>query len=790
MRDFLKIIKEKVLVGDGGMGTSLQKIGLLPGESSEAWNLTNVEAIKNVHRSFIVSGSDIILTNTFGANRIKLSEFGLERKICEINQTAVRIAKECAQDQCYVGASMGPTGQFIYPYGTLSFDDAYNTFKEQAVIFEQSGADFIITETMSDIGEMRAALLAIKENTSLPIVVQMTFSNNLYTLNGVRADAFALLAEKMGADVIGANCSGGPQELLPVIEKIISVTNLPIICQPNAGLPIIEDGKTIYPLSPDEAGIFAEQMVEMGVNIIGGCCGMTDAHIKKIAEKVKGASPKTRMVKRNTFLTSKSKVLWFGNNEPVAIIGERINPSGKKELRDELAKGSMELVKREAIEQEKFGAAALDVNVGIKSKGEAALMKKAVLELQKVVDIPLVIDSTHPETIEAGLRNYHGRALVNSVNGDTESLDKILPIVKKYGAAVIGLTLDENGIAETVDDKIRIAEKIIARSKKEGLREEDIFIDTLVLAVATNPEHPMQCLKALQIVKEKFNVKTVLGVSNISFGLPQRPIINKTFLAFALAYGLDAPIVDPLGEDILDTCNISSLLLKRGSDANKFISSFFDNGTENKKLKLEEAPEKSLYQAVLYGDKENITDKIDKVLTDHSSIEIVNKILIPALNEVGRLYAEGKYYLPQLMLSAETMKICFKYLEPLLKAKGRKKGKKVIIATVKGDIHDIGKNIVALMLENHGFDVYDLGKDVPLEKIIHAAEKEKPDFIGLSALMTTTLASLEEAVREIKKRFTNIRVIVGGAVVTEKYAKEIGADFYGKDAVDAVKKLS
>ncbi len=798
---FSDILKSKILVFDGAMGTQLQEKGLPAGECPELWNLTEPNKIREIHENYLQSGADIITTNTFGATAIRLEEYGLEDKVEIINKAAVEIAKEAVQNagHGYVAVSIGPTGRLIEPIGDLPFDDAYQLFKEQVVVATNAGADLFIIETMGDLGEMRAALLAVKENSPLPVIASMTFQEDGRTFTGTDPLTAATVLEGLGADIIGVNCSVGPKDLMEVVKELVKSTNLPLLVQPNAGLPKLVKGKTVYDGNPEEMAQYANQFVELGANLVGSCCGTTPAYTKAIATIVTGMTPLWRVIDFGLRVTSRTKTTIIHPTKLPIMIGERINPTGRKAFSQELKEGRMDRIRREAIMQQEAGAEILDVNVGVPSIDEKAAMLKATQSIQAIVNTPLMIDSTNPEVVEAALKLYHGKALVNSVNGEEESLQTILPIVKRYGAAVVGLTLDEKGIPKTAEERLTIATKIVTTAQQFGISRDNIIIDCLVLTASAQPEGIAETLKAIQLVKKELGVTTILGVSNVSFGLPDRPSINASFLSMALGAGLDAGIINPLDEKIQQTFKIGAVLTNRDKKAENYLAyatqnaNDGDNGKSNtngKPSKKDETPKDiydALYQLVLKGDKENVNSWIEKGLQEGKDpMELLNKGLIPGIEEVGRLFATGTYFLPQLIAAGETMSTSFTILKPELEKKATKQIGTIVMATVKGDIHDIGKKIVSVLLANHGFKVIDLGKNVPNDEIIGRAIEEKADIIGLSALMTTTMVRMPEIIKEVKERGLPIKVMVGGAAVNEQYAKEIGADGYAKDAVEAV----
>jgi 5-methyltetrahydrofolate--homocysteine methyltransferase len=797
----VEYLTKNILVFDGAMGTQLHTRGFPVGASPESWNLEKPEVVTEIHRAYFEAGCNVVTTNTFGGNRIKLAEFGLEDMLEQINIKAVECAKAAiTNERQWVAGSMGPTGKFVEPLGEISFDEMYEIYREQAVALFKGGADLLIIETSGDIGEMRAAALAAVENTNIPVIASLTFNEDKRTFTGTDPISAAIILERLGITAIGANCSGGPQELLEIARLFTNNTNLPIIIQPNAGLPKLVNGQTVFDATPDEMADYAEQMAEMGVNIVGACCGSTPKHLAAIAKAVKGLAPKHRNHKFGLRIASRTRSVEIAADKAPVAIGERINPTGRKALSEEIRAGKMDMVRKEAIVQTEAGALVLDVNMGVPKTDQVATMKQAVNRIQTLVDTPLMLDSTDPAVLEAGLKQYHGKALINSVNGEEQSLADVLPLVRRFGASVVGLALDDEGLPATKDKRIEIATKIVERANEQGIPANDIIIDCLVLTASAQPDAIADTLQAIPAVKQLLGVTTILGVSNVSFGLPKRPLINRTFFAMALGMGLDAGIINPLDVNMMMALKTSAVLANRDPHAAEYIEwsqrfeesseqSLKATGTVSTSADLSQITDifELLKQTVITGDKENVVARIEQGLRDgYSAMELLNNGLISGIEEVGDKFGKGIYFLPQLMLAGETMTASFKILEPELKKQGSKKIGKVIMATVKGDIHDIGKNIVSVLLANHGFEVIDLGKNVDNELIVERAIAEQADIIGLSALMTTTMTKMPELVEIVKERNLPVKVIVGGAVVTRSYAEEISADGYSKDAVAAV----
>ena len=781
-RDFLERLKDEIIVFDGALGTELPpNLGRCP----EELNLTHPEVVAKVHSSYVEAGADVITTNTFGGNRLKLKENGLEDRLGEVNTKGIEIAKEAAGEKALVAASVGPTGKLLEPLGEFTFDQFYHVYREQIKALTKAGADIIILETMLDIQEAKIALLAVKENCNLPVICSLTFTEEGRMVTGSDPLIAATILEPLQPDVLGANCSLGPKGLMNVMRDFVYYSNLPLIVEPNAGLPRMVQGKTVYPATPNYMARYALEFVALGVNIVGSCCGSSPEHTKAIVKLVGDREPKERKIMPETRLASRTKAVSF-SKKPV-IVGERINPTGKKTLQEELRDDRFSLVRKEAKKQEEEGAKILDINVSGEGIDEARTMRKAILVIEKMVDLPLSIDSPNPEAIEKALKVVGGKALINSVNGKEESLKVILPLAKRFGAAIIGLTLDEEGIPKTVQKRLQIAKKIVERAKEIGISEGNIFIDTLTLTVASQQDQALESLQALKLVKRELGVRTILGVSNISFGLPNRPLLNATFYHLAKRYGLDAAIINPRDVKLKSSSLAMKVLKGEDRGAKEYIR------TQRRVVEQEIRPKEAdirawLKEAIVDGDREGILELIEEMLKeDLKPLDIVDEILIPAITLVGERYNEGIYFLPQLISSAEVMKLACKRLSKEMKRETLSVQGKIVMATVEGDIHDIGKNIVSLLLSNHGFQVIDLGKDVKKEKILQEALSQKADLIGLSALMTTTMGRMKEISDELKRRRINIPTLVGGAVVTNQYAKRIGAT-YARDAVEAVKK--
>jgi len=775
----IEYLKDNVVCFDGAMGTEIIKKGLKLGEVTELYNVENREIIKDIHKSYVMAGCDVITANTFGANRLKLKDTSYS--VEEIIKSGIEIAKE-ASDGRFIALDVGPLGQMLSPLGTLEFDEAYSIFKEQVIAGEKYGADLILIETMSDLQELRIALLAAKENTELPVFCTMSFESNGRTFMGCSIEAMAVTLENM-ADAIGINCSLGPKEIAPIVNKLTELTNAYIIVQPNAGLPRIVDDKSIYDIDAENFSEYALEFVKSGVNIIGGCCGTTPEHIKNVVQKVKDLKPKAKYAVDKFCACSPSRVVEINQ---VRVIGERINPTGKKAFKDALINNDFDYILRQGIMQMDAGADMLDVNVGIPDIDEATVMENVIQRLQAIADAPLQIDSVNPNVIERALRVYCGKAIVNSVNGEKKSLDTILPLVKKYGANVVALTLDENGIPKTAEERYIIAKKILDRALEYGICKNNIFIDCLTLTVSAQQEDAIETLKAIKMIKENLGLKTVLGVSNISFGLPNRSIINEVFLSQALAYGLDLPIINPNNENMMNIIMGHNVLHNIDKNSRRYIEKFSDVLITSDSIHKLDKKTLDLSQIIISGTKNEARSATIKLLQSNSAIEIVDSIIIPSLDRVGEMYEKEKIFLPQLIQAAETVKEAFEVIKENLTSSADVNKGTILLATVKGDIHDIGKNIVKVVLENYGYKIIDLGRDISAERIVDEAKKNNIKLIGLSSLMTTTVKSMEETIRLLRKEYSACKVLVGGAVLTNEYSAKIGADFYAKDAKEAV----
>lgn len=780
-----------IQIFDGAIGTMLQNAGMKPGDCPELLNVTNPELVQKVHRAYFEAGSDIIETNTFGASKIKLAEYGLSDRMEEINRAAVQNVKIASGGKVKVAGAMGPTGGFIQPLGELDFDDVYQNYLEQAKVLAAAGADYILIETCIEIQEMRAALLAAKDACNLPVICQLSFSEDGRTVTGTDPRSAAVILSAMGADVIGANCSLGPEQLVPIVRELAENCSCPISIQPNAGMPHLVDGKTVFPMMPEDFGKWAPELVKAGATFIGGCCGTTPEHIRAIKKALEGVTePVRKAPSENLALASRSKTVFIGRDLPTRLIGERINPTGRKKLAAEIKNGSFISVKREAIEQTQAGAQILDVNMGVAGIDQAQAMKKAVTEISQLVNTPLAIDTSDAKALEAGLKAYPGRALINSVSAEPDRLKYFIPLAKRYGAAILCLPLSDEGIPKTGAERLEVAQKIIAEAKKYGLKDSDFLLDALVMTIAADKDACNEVLETLRLYREHIGAPATMGLSNISFGLPNRPLINSTFFAMCLAAGLDAPIMNPYDDSMQNALSAASALL--GKDPNGRDYSLTHSGQNVPVAKAKTAVSsgdiiEDIKNAIISGEKEAIADMVEQALNDgHKPNEITDKALSAAMNVVGKDFGAKKIFLPQVMLSAEAMREAFLKIKERIPADSVNDKGKIVIATVKGDIHDLGKNIVAALLENNGYRVIDLGKDVDKETIVEAARENNADMIGLCSLMTTTITQIDEVIAELKKSGFKAKVMIGGAVVTREYADKVGADAYAADGVEAV----
>ena len=783
------LLAKKIVILDGAFGTELQKQGLPGGVCPEKWCLENPEIVKNLYASYQKAGSEIVYTCSFGANRFKLQQFGIKENAYQINNELARLAKQAVGKKALVAGDVGPTGLFIEPFGTLPFEEAVDVFKEQVRGLIDGGCDLIVIETMIDIQEARAALLAVKETKNIFTMVSMTYEKDGHTLNGTDPVTALITLQSLGANAVGCNCSTGPEKMVDFIAAMKPYATVPLLAKPNAGVPRLEGGKTVFEMDATTFASFGRQLVKAGANMIGGCCGTTPSHIQKLARAVARVKPVLPLKKAIGALSSARGFLHFADNHPLFIAGERINPTGKKALQQELAEGKLSIVRQLAQEQEKQGAHLLDVNVGQPGIDEVKTIRAVISLLSTVTKVPLMVDSSRIETIEAALRLYPGRMLINSISGEKAKLAKLLPLAAKYGAMFILLPLTDGELPQTAEKRQVIIKNIYQKAKKFGFTKEDFVVDCLVMAVASNPVAAKETLRTLYWCTHTFKSKTNLGLSNVSFGMPGRPWLNATFLAMAQFCGLDMAIANPTSTEFMNVKRSGDVLIARDKDALRFIDHFSSQAkvdavpTAAKIL----SPQEKIAGAIMEGDRENIIAFLETALSAGSTAqELVDKLMIPSIVRVGDLYEKKIYFLPQLMAAAETMKKGLGYLEPLLKKDAAENKGKVIIATVKGDIHDIGKNIVALLLRNYGYSVIDLGKDVAADAIIAAANRENPDVIALSALMTTTMVNMKDVITLARANEIQTPFLIGGAVVSEAYAQTIGACF-AKDGVEAVR---
>jgi len=785
-QEFRELVSRGIVILDGATGTMLQQMGMPSGVCPEKWVLENPSSIIDIQRRYVESGSDIIYSFTFGANEIKLKEFNLN-DVIGINRELAKLSRQASGGKALVAGDMSPTGQLMEPFGNYSFEDIVNAYKKQVTGLLEGGVDLFVIETMMDIQEARAALIAVKETCDLPVIVTMTFEHGGFTINGTDPLTALVTLQSLGADAVGCNCSTGPDEMVEIIRKLKPYARVPLVAKPNAGMPRLINGKTVFDMNPAEFAGFTEKFIEAGANLIGGCCGTTPEYISEVSKIAKGKKACESSHKNTDLALSSARgTVFIGRNLPVCLIGERINPTGKKKLSEELRQGSMDLVIELALEQTEHGAHVLDVNAGVPDIDEKETLVKIVKTLSPMIKAPLCLDSSSPEALEAALRIYPGRALINSVSAEKAKLEKILPVAAKYGAAFILLPVDDGGVPEKAEDRIKIAERVYEKASEYGYTKSDILVDGIVLTAAANQKSCLETLKVIRWSTEEFGANTVIGLSNVSFGLPERAWVNAAFLAMAMSSGLTSVIMNVQSEETMHVKRAADVLTGKDHNSVHYINVY---GKHNEH-KEEKERNSEIFNCILEGRRSEIVDLLKrKIGKEIPPGRIVDEHLIPAITRVGELYQERTYFLPQLIQSAETMEAAMNYLLPLLEEKSgrlRKKGK-IVIATVKGDIHDIGKNMVAMMLRNYGFDVIDLGKDVDSELIIKTATEERADIIGLSALMTTTMEEMKVVAQKIRERNIDIKLMIGGAAVNEAYAREIGAA-YAKDAYTAVKK--
>ena len=764
---------------DGGLGTMLQERGLQGGEYPETWNLTHPEELIAIHKAYLEAGCHVINANTFGANGLKFDN--VEEIITAGIQLAKEAKKQAGRMDAYVALDIGPTGKLLEPMGDLPFEKAVSYFAQMVKAGVKAGADLILIETMSDTYEAKAAVLAAKENSSLPVIVTMIFDENQRLLTGGSVESAVAMLEGLRVDALGINCGLGPKQMLPVVKRIREVSSLPIIVNPNAGLPVQVNGKTVYDLKADDFAQAMVKMAQIGVQGLGGCCGTTPEYIQKMIEAIKDIPCKPNTMKEQTWVTSYASAVQIGKK--AVVIGERINPTGKKRFQQALRNKEFDYILSQALEQEEAGAQILDVNVGLPDIDEADMMKETVVRLQNVCALPLQIDTGNLEALENALRLYNGKPMVNSVNGKLDSMESVFPLIQKYGAVVVGLCLDESGIPSTSKERLAIAQKIVKKAQEYGIQKKDIVIDGLAMTISSQSDGALVTLDTLQKVKEELNVSTILGVSNISFGLPQREIINSYFLSMALQSGLSCAMINPNNEMMKKAFDASMALMNQDAQCMHYISSYSKQVEEKKS----ENPEISLSFAIQKGIQDRVNEITTSLLETKEPLGIIDEELIPALDLVGKGFEQGTVFLPQRLMSAEAAKASFEVLKEKMEQNQSLSKGKIILATVQGDIHDIGKNIVKVLLENYGYEVLDLGKDVAPEVIVKTAISEEVKLVGLSALMTTTVKSMEKTIELLHKEKPDTFVVVGGAVLNQEYADQIHADHYAKDAMATVR---
>ncbi len=783
--EVLEYIKNNILYLDGGTGTLLQEAGLMPGELPERWNITHPEIVTKIHRDYFDSGSNVVSANTFGANSLKFSDSELEEiiKAGMENVKRARAESETTHEK-WVALDIGPSGRMLAPYGDFDFEEAVDVFSKTVRLAVKYGAEIIFIQTMNDSYETKAALLAAKENCNLPIFVCNAYSEDGKLMTGANPEAMIAMLEGMGADAIGMNCSLGPEALREVAEEYLKYSSLPVILKPNAGLPKAVNNKTVYDVSPSEFAEAVSSLVNKGLRIVGGCCGTTPQHISALKKDSENIKPLPIKPKNITWVSSYTHAVNF-KDSPI-LIGERINPTGKKRFKEALKENDIDYILKEGIAEQEKGVHILDVNVGLPEIDEISMLKTAVTELQAIIDLPLQIDTSDIKAMETALRRYNGKAMINSVNGKKESMEKIFPLAKKYGGLVVALTLDENGIPQNAEDRLKIAKNILNEAQKYGVSKNDIIFDPLALTVSADNTAGKETLKAVYLIKNELDCHTLLGVSNVSFGLPQREIINSNFFSIALWQGLSAAIMNPYSDEMMKSYHAFKVLSGKDENCKEYISFSESLVTEDKVINVNSEDKLNLNRAIIKGLKEDASLITKELLKTNEPLEIISKMIIPALDEVGVGFEQKKVYLPQLLMSAEAAKSAFEHIKGSMEVKASDKCT-VVIATVKGDIHDIGKNIVKLLLQNYGFDVYDLGKDVAPEVIVEKVIDLHAPLLGLSALMTTTVPYMEETISLIKKDAPWCKVVVGGAVLNKEYASLIGADKYAKDAMETVR---
>lgn len=806
-KEFREYLSKGAIVLDGATGTNLMAAGMPIGVCPEAWVMEHQDVLYDLQSAYVKAGTNIVYAPTFTGNRIKLEEYGLEDRIEEINTELVRLSKRAVDGKALVAGDMTMTGKQLFPLGDLMFEELVDVYKEQASILDHAGADLFVVETMMSLQECRAAVIAIKEVSDLPIMVTLSYNEDGRTLFGTPPETAVVVLQSLGVDAIGINCSTGPMEMVELVEKMAQYSTVPILAKPNAGLPELEDDKTVYKMTPQEFADAAVALVNAGASIVGGCCGTTPEHIKALSDAVRELPIRKPLERHRRILASERKNVEIDLNGGFIVVGERINPTGKKKLQAELKEGKLDLVRQMAMEQEENGAKILDINMGMNGIDEKEMMKSVIYEVSSTVDCPLCIDSSHVDVIEEALKIYPGRALINSISLESEKIEKLLPVAAKYGAMFILLPLSDEGLPKDAAEKHRIINTVYDKAMALGMAHEDIVVDGLVATIGANPDAAKECYETISYCKNDKKLPTICGLSNISFGLPERMYVNTAFLTMAICNGLTMAIANPSQELLMNAAFSSDMLLNRPDSDIAYIERM--NMLAEKKAQYETVVVKkqpdsaagdstgtntnggndAIFQAVLKGSKGSILDEVKKVIdAGKKPDEIINESLIPAINEVGELFNKKKYFLPQLIGSANTMKHAIDYLEPLLEKNDTGENMPtLVIATVEGDIHDIGKNLVVLMLKNYGYNVIDMGKDVPCEDIVNKAIEENAAVIGLSALMTTTMLRMKDVIELCKEKGCSSKVIIGGACITQSYADEIGADGYSKDAAECVK---
>ncbi|MBS7219957.1 MAG: homocysteine S-methyltransferase family protein [Clostridiales bacterium] len=785
--NFRDKLKNSRIVLDGGMGTLLQEMGLKPGEAPEIWNITNPGKITEIHREYYNAGSNVISTNTFGVNPLKYTDSEVEKMI----EAAFLCAKKAAENfkgDRYIALDIGPTGRLLKPLGDLAFEDAVSAFSKVVKEGVKNNADLIVIETMNDSYETKAAVIAAKENSELPIIVTNVYDESAKLMTGADIEAMIVMLEGLSVDALGMNCSLGPAQMKEFVPEFMKKSSIPVAVVPNAGLPRSENGKTVFDIDADEFSDIMADIVGQGVRIVGGCCGTTPDYIRKTVQKIKDIPVKEIYDKGITAVSSYTHAVRI-EDEPI-LIGERINPTGKKRFKEALRNHDMEYILSEGISQHEKGVHILDVNVGLPEIDEKSIICEVVTELQVVSDLPLQIDTVDAEAMEAAMRLYNGKPMVNSVNGNQESMDKIFPLVKKYGGAVIALTMDHNGIPDTAEKRLLIAERIVKEAEKYGIGKKDIIVDPLALTISSDSESANVTLESIKLIKDRLDVKTSLGISNISFGLPNRDFITSAFYIMALENGLNCAIMNPYSTEMMKAYNSYKAL--RGMDKNcveyiNFASSLTVETVSSATVNTSYNADEPLKHSIIKGLREAAASYAEEMLKNCEPLEVINKHIIPALNTVGVGFEEKKIYLPQLLMSAEAATAAFEKVKNAMPSNEGTSCGDIVIATVKGDIHDIGKNIVKVLLENFGFNVIDLGRDVEPELILKTAEKINCRLVGLSALMTTTVPSMEATIKILREKMPDTKIVVGGAVMTKEYADMIGADHYAPDAMDTVR---